>query len=52
MELSGIPASKDDLPQALKAIDRIERRRKLLQYIFVPLIAGESAMQWILSPRE
>ena len=52
MLLSDIPASQDDLPQTLKAIDRIDRRRRLLQYIFVPLIAGESAMQWILSPRE
>lgn len=51
MVLSGNPNSQEVQQRALNAIDGIDRRRRVFQCLFIPLVIGESAMHWVIAPR-
>lgn len=51
MVLSEDPSSVEVQEEAMESVQRIEWGRRVLQCIFIPLVAGESAVHWAITPR-
>ena len=48
---SADPSDVETQERMFKAVDRIDRRRRVLRCIFIPLVVAESAGHWVTKPR-